>query len=281
MTASNDTASNDNSNLDEENLYAHMPVYHSRLSSVQAILDQGTPLDLNAFHMHYDGTGPLQRAQSFFDESGVLLDLGCGYGSNIIWFAERALRFQRFLGVDLIKEHIDIANTLAARFLGEDERVRYLAYDVADLTPAIYSTHAGSEHATAVLALNTFLHLKAEQRTQCWHFIDDILLPGGKVYIEDFFHKGPLGEGVYDLMVEESGCAYLPDQDAHHKLIAEVLPTASIQVEDISDIYAGYAKQRHESYAGDDPGKRRFYKTVSDCLNGGGVGGIRIRVEKT
>ena len=273
--------SSDDSNLDEENLYEHMPVYQSRLSAVQALLDQATPLELNAFHMHYDGTGPLERAKSFFADAGGLLDLGCGYGSNVIWFAERTPKFQTYLGVDLMKEHIDIANTLAARFIGEDERVRYLAYDIADLTPAIYASHAGTEHATAVLALNTFLHLNAEQRTRCWQFIDKILLPGGKVYVEDFFQKERLTQRVYDLMAEESGCAYLPDQVEHGNLIVEVLPQASIEVEDISDIYAGYAKQRHQSYAGDDPGKRRFYKTVSDCLNGGGVGGIRIKVEKT
>lgn len=274
------THSNDDTNLDEDALYEHMPVYHARLSSVQALLKHDSALDLNSFHMHYDGTGPLERAQRFFAETGALLDLGCGYGSNVIWFAERTPQFQAYLGVDLIKEHIDIANSLASRFIGGDERVRYLAYDVAELTPDIYASHAGVKQATAVLALNTFLHLTAEQRVQCWHFIDEILTPGGKVYIEDFFQKEPLSQGVYDLMVKESGCAYLPDKVEHGELIAKALPGARVQVEDISDIYASYARQRHENYNGDDPGKRRFYQTVSDCLNGGGVGGIRIKVEK-
>ena len=264
----------------EENLYEHMPVYHARLSSVQAMLDAGTPLDLNAFHMHYAGTGPLERAETFFDDSGVLLDLGCGYGSNVIWFSQHTPDYASYLGVDLIKEHIDIANTLAERFVGKDQRIHYLAYDVAALTPEIFATHAKSDSATAVLALNTFLHLTAEQRTQCWRFIDQVLAPGGKVYIEDFFQKETLSQKVYDLMAEESGCAYLPDQSEHAALIAGVLPQASIEVEDISDIYAGYAKQRHEGYTGGDAGKERFYKTVSDSLNGGGVGGIRIRAQK-
>ena len=274
------THSNDDTNLDEEALYEHMPVYHARLSSVQALLEQGSALDLDAFHMHYEGTGPLERARQYFANEGVLLDLGCGYGSNVIWFAQRTPHFQAYLGVDLIKEHIDIAQSLASRFVGDDGRVNYLAYDIANLTPDLFATHARPQHATAVLALNTFLHLPAEQRMRCWHFIDNILTPGGKVYVGDFFQKGPLGSGVYDLMVEESGCAFLPDQAQHSELIAQVLPNARIEVEDISNIYAGYAKQRHESYNGDDPGKRRFYKTVSDCLNGGGVGGIRIKVEK-
>ena len=274
------TDSTDDAHLDQGNLYDHMPVYHSRLSSVQALLDQDMPLDLNAFHMHYDGTGPLERAKRFFGESGLLLDLGCGYGSNVIWFAERTPEYQGYLGIDLIKEHIDIANQLAARFLGEDQRVRFLAYDIADLSPAIYAAHAAAEQATAALALNTFLHLTAEQRTCCWRFIDAILPPGGKVYIEDFFQKETLGEGVHDAMAQESGCAYLPTRVDYRELIAGVFANASIEVEDISDIYSSYARQRHENYDGDDPGKRRFYKTISDCLDRGGVGGIRVRVEK-
>ena len=274
------TAGNDNLPPGESNLYDHMPVYHSRLSSVQALLDQDTPLDLNAFHMHYDGTGPLQRALSFFGDSGVLLDLGCGYGANVIWFAGQTSAYRSYLGVDLIGEHIDIARRLASRFIPEDGRVHYLAYDITKLTPAIYATHAETQNTTAVLALNTFLHLTAEQRTGCWQFIDEILAPGGKVYIEDFFQKERLTQEVYDQMARESGCAYLPGQSEHASLIAEVLPGASIEVEDISDLYASYARKRHEDYEGDDPGKRRFYKIVSDCLNGGGVGGIRIRVEK-
>lgn len=274
------TDPNDNSPEGERALYDHMPVYHSRLNAVQALLEQDSPLDLNAFHMHYDGTGPLQRAKAFFGESAALLDLGCGYGSNVIWFAQRTPAYQSYLGVDLIKEHIDIARVLRSRLVADDERVHYLAYDITELSPAIYATHAGTEHATAVLALNTFLHLTAEQRTGCWHFIDAILTPGGKVYVEDFFKKERLSQEVYDHMAEESGCAYLPDQAEHGDLIAGVLPEASIKVEDISDIYAGYARKRYEEYVGDDPGKRRFYKIVSDCLNGGGVGGIRIRVEK-
>ena len=270
----------DDSHLDEDNLYDHMPVYHSRLSSVQTLLDQSAALDLDAFHMHYDGTGPLERAKSFFGDTGSLLDLGCGYGSNVIWFAERAPEYEGYLGVDLMKEHIDIANQLAARFLGKDERVRFLAYDIAALSPAIYAVHAAAEQATAVLALNTFLHLTAAQRTRCWRFIDTVLPSGGKVYIEDFFQQEALGEGVYDAMAKESGCAYLPPLVDYRELISAVFTNASIVVEDISDIYSSYARQRYESYHGDDSGKRRFYETISDCLNGGGVGGIRVRVEK-
>ena len=63
-------------------------------------------------------------------------------------------------------------------------------------------------------------------------------------------------------------------------LITKVLPTSLIEVEDISDIYRRYSKQRYEGYQGDDAGKKRFYRTISGCLNGGAVGGIRIRVTK-
>ena len=141
------TASNDNSPPGESNLYDHMPVYHSRLSSVQALLDQDTPLDLNTFHMHYDGTGPLQRALTFFGESGVLLDLGCGYGANVIWFAGQTPAYQSYLGVDLMGEHIDIARRLASRFIPQDGRAHYLACDITELTPAIYATHAETQQA--------------------------------------------------------------------------------------------------------------------------------------
>ena len=265
----------------EETLYQHMPVYHARLSAVRDRLSQDTDIELDAFHMHYDGVAPLERAKAFFDDTGALLDLGCGYGSNVIWFAGHTPGYRSYLGVDLMKEHIEIAEVLASRLRGEDKRIHFLAYDIAELNPALYSAHAGGEQATAVLSLNTFLHLTAEQRRQCWQLIDQILVPGGKVYVEDFIQRGGQDREAFERMAEESGAAYLPGRAEYVDLIAKVLPGAGVEDEDISDIYARFSKQRHESYQGDDPSKRRFYKTVSDCINSGAVGGIRIRVTKS
>ena len=270
----------DESNQEEDALYDHMPVYHARLASVRAAIAQPAELDLNAFHMHYDGLAPLERARDFFDDDGALLDLGCGYGSNVVWFAKNMPKVESLLGVDLISGHIDIANKLADRMLGADHRVRFLAMDIAALGEAIFVEHAGVPKAGSVIALNTFLHLNAEQRTRTWRFIDAVLSTGGKVYVEDFFARRPLSTEQHETMVRESGCAYLPPMTDHVDLIANVLPTANIEPADISDSYTAFAKARHVGYQGDDAAKRRFYQTVFEMLDSGSVGGIRIKVTR-
>ena len=259
-------------------LYEHMPVYCARLSSVQDLLSAPGDLDLDAFHMHYEGAAPLERARTFFAPSGVLLDLGCGYGSNVVWFAERVPGYRRLLGVDLIPEHVDIAERLAVRRLGPDHRARFLAMDVSALSPESFADHAGADHASAVLALNTFLHLDAGQRTRTWRFIDRVLAEGGKVYVEDFFARRPLGAAEHDTMTRESGCAWLPPRAEYVDLIAQALPGARIEVEDISAAYAAYARSRHLGYRGEDADKRRFYRSVFEMLDGGAVGGLRLRI---
>ena len=259
-------------------LYEHMPVYRARLSAVRELLSAPGDLDLDAFHMHYAGAAPLERARAFFDPSGVLLDLGCGYGSNVVWFAERAPGYRHLLGVDLIPEHVDIAERLAARRLGRCHRARFLAMDIAALAPEDLARHAGAERANSVLALNTFLHLDTAQRTRTWCFIDRVLAGGGKAYVEDFFARRPLTAEEHDTMVRESGCACLPPRAEYTDLIARALPGARIEVEDISAGYTAFAKGRHLGYRGDDPDKRRFYRTVTEMLEGGAVGGLRLEI---
>ena len=265
---------------EEDTLYDHMPVYHARLAGVRDVIAQPGQLDLNAFHMHYDGLAPLERAAQFFDDTGTLLDLGCGYGSNVVWFAQNMPKLKTLLGVDLMPEHIEIANLLSARFLGNIQRTRFLAKDIAVLNKETFVKHAAAPSANSVIALNTFLHLSADQRTRTWHFIDQILSKGGKVYVEDFFARRPLTTEQYDTMVRESGCAYLPPMADHVDLITKVLPSADIESTDISDSYTAFAKTRHLGYQGNDAAKRRFYLTVFEMLDSGAVGGIRLRVTR-
>ena len=270
----------DKSQYEEDTLFDHMPVYHARLSGVQALITNSKELDLNAFHMHYDGLAPLERAREFFDESGVLLDLGCGYGSNIVWFAQNMPNYESLLGVDLIPEHTEIAAQLAQRFLAEGNRARFLAMDIAALNKELFVSHAAAPAATSIIALNTFLHLTEVQRIRTWRFIDQILSHGGKVYVEDFFARKPLTDAQHETMVRESGCAYLPPMADHISLVSNVLPNAIVESEDISESYTAFAKGRHVGYTGDDSDKRRFYQTVFEMLDSGSVGGIRLKVTR-
>jgi len=117
----------------EETLYDHMPVYHARLAGVRSLIAQPENLNLNAVHMHYDGLAPLERAAEFFDDTGILLNLGWGYGSNVVWFAHNMPELKSLLGVDLMSEHIETATLLTIRFLGNSQKTRFLAMDIAAL----------------------------------------------------------------------------------------------------------------------------------------------------
>ena len=259
-------------------LYEHMPVYRARLAAARDLLSTPGDLDLDAFHMHYEGTAPLERARAFFDPSGVLLDLGCGYGSSVVWFAERVPGYRRLLGVDLLPEHVDIAEGLAERRLGPGHRARFLAMDVSALSAEAFAAHAGAAHASAVLALNTFLHLDAGQRTRTWRFVAGVLAQRGKVYVEDFFARRALSAGEHEIMVRESGCAWLPPRAEYVDLIARALPRSRIDVEDVSAAYTAFARGRYLGYRGSDPDKGRFYRRVFEMLDGGALGGLRLRI---
>ena len=263
---------------EEDTLYQHMPVYHARLSAVQALLSKSGNVDLDSFHMHYHGTVPLENAQAFFADSGAVLDLGCGYGSSVIWLAERSSGYQSLLGVDLMPEHIEIAEQLARRRLGEDHRAHFLAMDISAMTPPLLDRHAGVRSVTCVLALNTFLHLTGSQRTATWQFLDQVLVKDARVYVEDFFARRTLTREEHDTMARESGCAYLPAQAEYADLVSRALPGARIEIEDISHSYTAFARGRHVGYQGDDPDKRRFYRVVFEMLDCGAVGGIRLKI---
>jgi len=272
--------SDEGGSYDEGNLYDHMPVYHARLSGVRQLINGSEMPDLEAFHMHYHGTVPLESASKFFDSDGTLLDLGCGYGSNVIWFARKLPGLRSLLGVDLIPEHIDIAEQLAVKLCAGDNRLHFLARDISELTPEIFEVESRVQTATSILALNTFLHLNPEQRLKSWQFVDKVLAPGGQVYVEDFFARRLLTAHEYETMVRESGCAYLPLFEQYTDEICKALPQAQIDIEDISNHYRDYAKSRHLGYTGQDADKIRFYKTVFQMLDTGAVGGIRLKIRR-
>ena len=272
------TSSSDQAEYSGETLLKNVPVYQSRLKGALEVVTQGGPLNPDSFHMHYNGSVPLESALSFFGETGVLLDLGCGYGGSVVWFAQRTPAYKSYLGVDLVKENIDIANTLAARYLKHDSRVNFLAHDIARLNPDVFATYAGSTSASAVLSLNTLYHLTADQRIRTWRFLDQVLTSGGRVYIEDFVRKLDLDHTQRKNLAEGLGCPYLPDRLEFVDIISKTVACAQIWTEDISDSYIAFSRQRYETYDGDDAEKRLFYEGIYKLLSGGYLGGIRVKV---
>ncbi|MFI9155438.1 methyltransferase domain-containing protein [Streptomyces sp. NPDC053367] len=89
----------------------HMPVYSGRIARAENSLQHGR--DESKFHMH-DGEALLRKAERFFGrrsagEPNCLLDIGCGFGGTIRYFAQRA-DFARTVGVDVQQEVIQLAD---------------------------------------------------------------------------------------------------------------------------------------------------------------------------
>ena len=261
-------------------LLSGMPVYLSRMAAVNAALETGGPVTLDDFFMHYDGDAPLAAAAEFFEGSVTVLDLGCGYGSSLLWLANRSEDYRALAGVDLLDDNIIIARSLAARLMTDDHRTSFFAHDVSTLNEATLGGGCGVDQVDAVLSLNVGVHLTEVQREKMWQFVSEILLPGGRVYIEDFYRLRELDEREEELLAQQLACPYLPDLNEYLSVLSDTMEDAKVVHEDLSFNYGVFAAQHHETYDGDDEVRREFYRAMSFLLNDGAVGGLRIRLER-
>ena len=112
-------------------LLKQMPFYRSRITQMLGALETGALVSLGDFTMAFTEEGALEAASEYFDGCNTVLELGCGFGGALLWFAQRHEELRALAGVDLVDEHIQIARSLRQRLLGDDFR---LSFAVANLS---------------------------------------------------------------------------------------------------------------------------------------------------
>lgn len=141
----------------------------------------------------------------------------------------------------------------------------------------------------AIVSWLTILHIP--DRSKLFRLSNEILKPGGVVYLEDFFALHPLSADEKKTLLEAVFCRYLPDLSTY-KSDLESAGFTLVKVEDTTEDWKQYTRDRVANFAnqkdafvklhGPDVFDRLmyFYSKVSDLYQGGNLGGVRIVAKK-
>ncbi len=156
--------------------------YEHRPEIFELVLDQGLAYATGIFRDASDDLETAQTRKYAFVESELairpeesVLDTGCGWGSNLLYLAERTKG--RFLGITLSAKQREMA-LARARMRGVSERVRVELTHVEDLP-------LEPESLDAVLFVGSIVHM--HHREEIHQRVARALRPGGRLLISDCF----------------------------------------------------------------------------------------------
>eukprot|EP01063_Lacrimia_lanifica_P015497 TRINITY_DN2223_c0_g1_i6.p2 TRINITY_DN2223_c0_g1~~TRINITY_DN2223_c0_g1_i6.p2 ORF type:complete len:401 (+),score=169.78 TRINITY_DN2223_c0_g1_i6:93-1295(+) len=122
-----------------------------------------------------------ERAQITKDAQGLrLLDLGCGWGSVSLWFAEN------FPNVEVV----GFSNSGTQRAFIEGEAARRGLSNLSVITGDIcnYNAPAGAEKFDRVISIEMFEHMKNYEKLM-GKVAEQFLKPGGLLFVHIFVHR--------------------------------------------------------------------------------------------
>ena len=234
--------------------------------------------DLLAFDQyHYLGTEAVDHALSALNAGPGkrVLDVGSGVGGPARYMAWRggcdvtALELQPDLSA--------LAESLTRR-CGLGRRVEHLAGD-------ILSGIVSGRGFDGLVAMLVFLHIADRQAlfARC----REALRPGGTVYIEDYYQRGPLRDGERRLLNDKVYCTYLPSLDEFQDHL-RAAGFEGLEVTDMTGTWTGFVRDRLAGFRADRArqvavhgaevveGLEDFYAAVAGLFEGGRLGGLRI-----
>ncbi|HMB38216.1 MAG TPA: methyltransferase domain-containing protein [Wenzhouxiangellaceae bacterium] len=236
------------------------------------------PSDLAAFdQLHYGGTEAVDEAirRLGIETSMRIIDIGSGLGGPARHMASTS--GCRVTAVELQRELHASASRLTLR-CGLDHRIEHLHGDfLRTMLPV-----AGFD---ALVSWLTFLHIP--DKTALLHRCRSILKNTGRIYIEDFFRRGPLTAGEVETLATDVYCTELLSAD-HYRRAMENAGFQDVELIDMSADWTAFVAQRRQSFASDRVrfvhlhgpatfGKLdAFYQSMQHLFEGGNLGGLRI-----
>ncbi|KAI8188469.1 Sterol 24-C-methyltransferase erg-4 [Colletotrichum sp. SAR 10_65] len=257
------------SDVPEMNLYKLNRV-HRTLESLKE-KDVWDAEDTKGFDcMHYLGDAAIENAvkELGLKAGNRVLDIGSGFGGTGRYLY-RHYGVQTS-GIELQGDIHEIAQTINARS-GAGGSATSINGNFLELSPEKMGVPV--DHIVSFLCI---LHIP--ERQALFGKAHDVLKPGGRVYIEDFFARQTLDDKTLKVLRESVSCPDLPDKKEY---IAE-LERAGLEVVswvDMSDIWTDFVHDRAEAYKKDpsvDADLTAFYDAVDEVFTGGQVGGARI-----
>ncbi|GKT50114.1 satratoxin biosynthesis SC1 cluster protein 4 [Colletotrichum spaethianum] len=224
--------------------------------------------------MHYLGDAAIESAAK---ELGLragekVLDIGSGFGGT----GRYLYRHYNVatIGIELQRDIHDIAQAINERS-GAADRATSINGNFLELDPSLMG--APVNHIVSFLCILHIPERKALFKKAC-----DVLEPGGRLYIEDFFARTALDSKTLEVLRGSVSCPYLPEK-SHYMEELEKAGFEIINWADMSDTWTEFVHRRAQEYKKNptvDADLTTFYDAVDEVFSGGQVGGTRITCQK-
>lgn len=196
----------------------------------------------------------------------------------------------KVIGVELQSDLAILANEMC-RKCNLDNDVKVINGDILDRNIA-FDIDGQFDAAMSWLVI---LHIPVTQRQSLFTRVYDLLKPGGKVYIEDFFYRADGGdwtEEEVNLLQNEvyvSG-AKLPTKDEY--LVTTQTAGFFASFDDVTDEWTTFTSERLEQWCQQRERHERvhnpetwdslyrFYSAIVELFRGGRLGGVKLLLTK-
>ncbi len=230
---------------------------------------------------HYHGAEAVDVAAAALGATTgqQVLDVGSGLGGPARYLADRT--GATVTALELQPDLDAVARSLTQR-CGLEPRVEHVNGNILD---AELGDRLGAGRFDAMMSMLCILHIP--DRPLLFERCAAALRGEGRVFVEDFYARGPFTAHEQDLLGHEVSCPYLPSLDAYrHDL--EAAGFVHIVVEDMTEDWTWFVANRLEAFRDRrvELTRRynqqtfdsldRFYDAVSTLFAGGNLGGLRL-----
>ncbi|EDO36151.1 predicted protein [Nematostella vectensis] len=229
---------------------------------------------------HYKGTAAVDDAIKILriNKEHTVLDFGSGLGGPARHLAANtgchvvALELQE----DMHESAIDLTKRC-----GLSDKVKLQCGDILKLEH--------SESYDFLVSWLVILHI--EDRKTLFKKCLDLLKPGGKIYIEDYYKLADISPSIAEDLKEAVYVSYLPTKEEYIKQMADEGFT-NIQFDDLTGTWRPHVKERYQNALANRERNVRvlgevsfeeilyFFSKISGVFESGSVGGCRIVASK-
>lgn len=201
------------------------------------------------------------RRELGLQSGDLVLDIGSGLGGAGRYLSQKY--GIKVIGIEMLEELHELADDLNRKngcvplpnnsltfptgsYLGNFLEGPPLA-DVTNLRP--FNLPDLPDHIMSFLC---FLHLPESDRVPAFRKAASLLKPGGKIYIEDFYIHGVIGEYEASRLGRATGCRYLPTKTKYFEQLVDG-GFKNIQFEDVTLKWKEFAEMRYNNFLRNQP----------------------------
>ncbi len=264
-------------------LYSRVDRVYAQLRD--AGIGDGDPIPLGLLcrfdQYHYHGTEAVDEgiARLALKPHHRVLDVGSGLGGPARVIADRA--GCRVTALELQSDVHEVASRLTDR-CGLAHLVRHRRGDVLDGA-------APPGQFDALFAWLAFLHIPDRERL--YRRCHEALRPGGGMYVEDYFERGPFTDDERETLAIKVYSRNLPRLDELRRDLDRA-GFAEVVIEDVTASWTGHVAERAQAYRDNRAHEVAlhgeqvftelddFYSSVARLFRAGNLGGMRLLARK-